>query len=94
MQRMEQWIKKLDKIIHEKDIEMQEVAELFECSVCLDEMKPPVKIFQCQNGHVMCESCKNHPTMKKCPTCRHGLDAMIRNIGMEKLGRSYYNAQK
>ena len=33
----------------------------FECSFCLDDMKPPVKIFQCRNGHVMCESCKNHP---------------------------------
>jgi hypothetical protein len=33
-------------------------------------MRPPIKIFQCRNGHVMCESCKNHPEVVTCPTCR------------------------
>ena len=42
----------------------------FECSVCLDEMRPPTKIFQCRNGHVMCEACKNHTEVATCPTCR------------------------
>lgn len=68
----------------------------FECSICYEEMKPSVKIFQCQNGHEMCESCKNHPTMKLCPFCRQDLcgpNAMIRNITMEKLARSYYNTK-
>merc|ERR1719225_1695726 len=65
----------------------------FECSVCLDDLKPPVKIFQCRNGHVMCESCKNHPEVITCPTCRiplPGADALMRNIPMEKLARSYF----
>jgi hypothetical protein len=65
----------------------------FECSVCLDDMKPPVKIFQCTNGHVMCESCKNHPEVVTCPTCRiplPGPSALMRNIPMEKLARSYF----
>ena len=65
----------------------------FECSVCLDDMRPPVKIFQCRNGHVMCESCKNHPEVVTCPTCRiplPGADALMRNIPMEKLARSYF----
>ncbi len=68
----------------------------FECSVCLDDMKPPVKIFQCKNGHVMCESCKNHPEVLTCPTCRIPLTgagsshALMRNIPMEKLARSYF----
>ena len=55
----------------------------FECSVCLDEMRPPVKIFQCKNGHVMCESCKNHPEVTTCPTCRiplPGPNSLMRNI--------------
>ena len=42
----------------------------FECSVCLEEMRPPTKIFQCRNGHVMCEACKNHTEVSTCPTCR------------------------
>ena len=56
-------------------------------------MKPPVKIFQCRNGHVMCESCKNHPEVMTCPTCRiplPGPSALMRNIPMEKLARSYF----
>ena len=51
----------IDRPIFDKD---------FECSVCLDDMRPPIKIFQCRNGHVMCESCKNHPEVVTCPTCR------------------------
>ena len=62
----------------------------FECSVCLDEMRPPVKIFQCKNGHVMCESCKNHPEVTTCPTCRiplPGPNSLMRNIPVSE--RSY-----
>ena len=65
----------------------------FECSICLEEMKPPVKIFQCKNGHVMCEACKNHPEVMTCPICRiplEGTSSLMRNIPMEKLARSYF----
>ena len=26
--------------------------------VCLEEMIPPTRIFQCRNGHLLCETCK------------------------------------
>ena len=42
----------------------------------------------------MCESCKNHPEVMTCPTCRiplPGADALMRNIPMEKLARSYFD---
>ena len=43
----------------------------FECSVCLEEMRPPAKIFQCRNGHVMCGECAEHPeAVARCPSCR------------------------
>lgn len=66
----------------------------FECSVCLDDMKPPLKIFQCRNGHVMCEVCKNRPEIISCPSCRIplGPNALLRNIPMEKLAKSYFDA--
>ncbi len=32
-----------------------------ECPICTEEMKPPRKIFQCSNGHVICELCKINP---------------------------------
>lgn len=27
----------------------------FECPVCFEEMRPPTRIFQCVQGHVVCE---------------------------------------
>ena len=35
-----------------------EVLQLFLLQVCLTEMKPPTRIFQCLNGHHVCETCK------------------------------------
>ena len=78
---------------HSSNLDITLFDKDFECSVCLDDMKPPVKIFQCRNGHVMCESCKNHPEVITCPTCRiplPGPSALMRNIPMEKLARSYF----
>ncbi len=44
----------------------------FECSVCLEEMRPPAKIFACRNGHVMCGECQQRPEAgaERCPSCR------------------------
>ena len=41
-----------------------------ECPVCFTEMAPPTKIFQCSNGHHICESCKSKLDPFKCPKCR------------------------
>ena len=30
----------------------------FVVQICLTEMKPPTRIFQCSNGHHVCETCK------------------------------------
>ena len=32
----------------------------FECPVCYEIMSPPSRIFQCNNGHLICEACKCH----------------------------------
>ena len=32
----------------------------FECPVCYETMAPPSRIFQCNNGHLICEDCKSH----------------------------------
>ena len=65
-----------------------------ECPVCLEEMKPPKKIFQCSNGHVICELCKNNPEVRSCPTCRVKFRGhnVVRNIVAEKLARSTYES--
>lgn len=68
------------------------VRDLLECPVCLEEMKPPKKIFQCSNGHVICELCKGNPEVRSCPTCRVKFRGhnVVRNIVAEKLARSTF----
>merc|ERR1712215_137192 len=51
------------------------------CPVCWEEMKPPKRIFQCTNGHLVCEGCRNQPQLVKCPTCREPI--MGRATAME-----------
>ena len=72
------------------------VRELLECPVCLEEMKPPKKIFQCSNGHVICELCKNNPEVRSCPTCRVKFrgHSVVRNIVAEKLARSTFDSDE
>ena len=31
------------------------IDDEFECPICFEEMCPPTKIFQCGQGHVVCE---------------------------------------
>ena len=31
------------------------VSSQFECPVCFEEMKPPLNMYQCRQGHVVCE---------------------------------------
>jgi len=72
------------------------VRDLLECPVCLEEMKPPKKIFQCSNGHVICELCKNNPEVRSCPTCRVKFRGhnVVRNIVAEKLARSTFETEE
>ena len=58
-------------------------------------MKPPKKVFQCSNGHVICELCKNNPEVRSCPTCRVKFRGhnVVRNIVAEKLARSTFEAE-
>ena len=43
-----------------------------ECPICITEMTPEKKIYQCQSGHFFCEECfgKIRETTKSCPVCR------------------------
>ncbi|KAM7286556.1 E3 ubiquitin-protein ligase Siah1 [Ixodes scapularis] len=61
------------------------LASLFECPVCFDYVLPP--ILQCQNGHLVCSSCRQKLTC--CPTCR-GPIGNIRNLAMEKVANSVF----
>ena len=45
-----------------------------DCPICCHSLKPPVKIYQCSEGHYFCEKCKRNHTMKRCPNCRENLN--------------------
>jgi len=52
------------------------------CPVCYESLKPPKRIFQCTNGHLVCEVCKRQPQLTGCPTCRQPI--MGRATAMEQ----------
>ena len=53
------------------------------CPICWEAMNPPKRIFQCSNGHLVCEVCRSQPEIRGCPTCRQPI--MGRATAMEQL---------
>ncbi|KAM8707071.1 hypothetical protein ACLKA7_011213 [Drosophila subpalustris] len=60
---------------------LQHIAQLLECPVCCDVIKPPG--WQCCNGHVLCNNCRNRSV--KCPVCRVPLGPRGRCLLSDKL---------
>lgn len=57
-----------------------QASKLIECPVCLEPITS--KIFQCCNGHLICEFCIKD--LKKCGVCREEFPAkLIRNLALE-----------
>merc|ERR1719210_2035162 len=54
------------------------------CPVCFETMKPPLQIFTCGNGHLICSSCKPRATTCFCQAMYMGrataMEQMVRNI--------------
>ena len=50
-----------------------EIRDEFVCPVCFTDMKPPIQIYQCTQGHPICQHCKSRPEVTQCPTCRERL---------------------
>lgn len=59
-----------------------------ECPVCMEGMRPPRRIWQCSDGHPVCEFCRKKPQVNCCPTCRKYL--VGRSTIAEKLARALY----
>jgi len=43
---------------HQDNSLLDSARKDLECPVCLEVMAPPVRIWQCETGHVICETCK------------------------------------
>lgn len=63
-----------------------------ECPVCLEEMRPPRRIWQCSDGHPVCEFCRKKPAVTCCPTCRKYI--VGRSTIAEKLARSLFGQEQ
>jgi len=63
-----------------------------ECPVCMEEMKPPRRIWQCSDGHPVCEFCRKKPAITCCPTCRKYI--VGRSTIAEKLARSLFGQEQ
>lgn len=73
--------------IAEAEVVVQGRGEL-ECPVCMEGMRPPRRIWQCSDGHAVCEFCRKKPQVNCCPTCRKYL--VGRSTIAEKLARALY----
>ena len=69
----------------------EEDEDQFACPVCLEVLRPPVRIFQCPEGHILCETCKENPALVHCPQCRVPLERNCsRNRALEEVARTFF----
>ena len=50
--------------------------DIFDCPVCFEQMKAPLKIFGCSNDHYICSECLKSSSIKCCPICREDYKTM------------------
>jgi len=51
--------------------------ENLECPICMENFTD--KIYQCKNGHMICEQCISQLEKQECPTCMVSIVDRIRN---------------
>lgn len=73
-----------------KKAKLEAARATLECPVCLEEMKPPTKIWMCTASHIVCGPCKARLAGMACPTCRDK-GITLRAHMAEKFARSVFN---
>jgi len=91
-QELEELKKSLDHLLLAPDTPNKDkVTPCPTCPVCFDSLKPPMRILQCINGHLVCEKCRNQPQVEVCPTCREGFTG--RATAMEQHLRALFKLE-
>ena len=49
---------------------VEEAKGHLECPVCFEKMRPPTRIWQCPQSHLVCETCRDQLENLRCPSCR------------------------
>jgi len=55
---------------HSEKAKLEAAKSTLECPICMETMRPPVKIWMCSSTHIVCEPCKVILGGRVCPTCR------------------------
>ena len=49
---------------------VEEAKGHLECPICFKVMRPPTRIWQCPQSHLVCEICRDKLENMRCPSCR------------------------
>ena len=85
----------ISNYLHTAPVKTNQVTELeseLECCSCGHICKPPCKIYQCPEGDLLCQKCKDRiDSTTVCPRCQSGLLGQVsRNKGLEKIAAKYF----
>eukprot|EP00092_Neocalanus_flemingeri_P039997 GFUD01043566.1.p1 GENE.GFUD01043566.1~~GFUD01043566.1.p1 ORF type:complete len:235 (+),score=66.87 GFUD01043566.1:181-885(+) len=83
LKQAEDFIDNVKSPLGNEKVATLDIPKELECPVCYEEMKPPAHIWQCSQGHLVCEPCKTKPEVRNCPTCRQeivGRATMVEKI--------------
>jgi len=81
---LEDTMKSLKLQFFDEEPSETQTLSVAECPVCLNQLLPPLRIFMCGEGHVVCSDCK--PSLHNtCPECRQTGVIWVRCIAMERM---------
>ena len=81
----------LNKIKNGQNTPRVKNESLYECPICFEIPLHPMRVYQCMDGHIYCEICKDKPNMDKCPMCRKSIkDLNIRSLAFESMVAEWY----
>ena len=49
---------------------VEEARGHLECPICMEMMRPPTRIWQCPQSHLVCETCRDRLDNFVCPSCK------------------------
>jgi len=99
-ERVKAEIFKMEERLEKKILEVKQSRPAMngpECPVCFHELRPPLKIVQCQAGHKICEPCSQSAwcASQADPVCPGGCGAKLigRDHGMEAFLQQIFGGQ-
>ena len=83
--KLDEHRKKLDELKKKYANILEDLRKDLQCPVCWDTPRR-VPIFQCRNGHIICQDCQPKLQTPNCPQCRipYGNETPIRALTAER----------